>query len=187
MFELHGHRRERNPASRGGRTETAGLGTVSPSPWIVLVAVLVGYLGVRDESHIELQLPYLISGGLGGLVLMGLGALVLIQYQMRIQARRFAEMTDTLDEWKEQAIAELRSFLEAQHLGPFEAAEQRVAGIEHEREVSASSARLRRCSISARASGFTKIRSGSLNSVGVLDPSLPASSRAVRVSVLAVV
>jgi len=77
-----------------------------------LIAVLVGYLGVRDQSHIELQLPYLISGGLGGLVLMGLGALVLIQYQMRIQARRFAEMTDTLDEWKEQAFAELRSFLE---------------------------------------------------------------------------
>ena len=77
-----------------------------------LVAVLVGYLGVRDQSHIELQLPYLISGGLGGLVLMGLGALVLIQYQMRIQARRFAEMTDSLDEWKEQALAELRGFLE---------------------------------------------------------------------------
>ena len=77
-----------------------------------LVAVLVGYLGVRDQSHIELQLPYLISGGLGGLVLMGLGALVLIQYQMRVQARRFAEVTDTLDEWKEQAIAELRGFLE---------------------------------------------------------------------------
>jgi hypothetical protein len=77
-----------------------------------LVAVLVGYLGVRDQSHIELQLPYLISGGLGGLVLLGLGALVLIQYQMRIQARRFAEMTDSLDEWKEQALAELRTFLE---------------------------------------------------------------------------
>jgi hypothetical protein len=77
-----------------------------------LIAVLVGYLGVRDQSHIELQLPYLISGGLGGLVLMGLGALVLIQYQMRVQARRFAEMTDSLDEWKEQAIAELRTFLE---------------------------------------------------------------------------
>ena len=77
-----------------------------------LVAVLVGYLGVRDQSHIELQLPYLISGGLGGLVLMGLGALVLIQYQMRVQARRFAEVTDVLDEWKEQALAELRTFLE---------------------------------------------------------------------------
>jgi len=77
-----------------------------------LVAVLVGYLGVRDQSHIELQLPYLISGGLGGLVLMGLGALVLIQYQMRLQARRFAEVTDVLDEWKEQALNEIRSFLE---------------------------------------------------------------------------
>lgn len=77
-----------------------------------LIVVLVGYLGVRDESHIELQLPYVISGGIGGLALMGLGALVLIQYQMRLQARRFAEMTDTLDEWKEQAIAELRGFLE---------------------------------------------------------------------------
>jgi len=77
-----------------------------------LVAVLVGYLGVRDQSHIELQLPYLVSGGLGGLVLLGLGALVLIQYQMRIQARRFAELTDSLDEWKEQALAELRTFLE---------------------------------------------------------------------------
>jgi len=77
-----------------------------------LVAVLVGYLGVRDQSHIELQLPYFISGGVGGLVLMGLGALVLIQYQMRVQARRFAELTDVLDEWKEQALAELRPFLE---------------------------------------------------------------------------
>jgi len=77
-----------------------------------LIVVLVGYLGVRDESHIELQLPYVISGGIGGLALMGLGALVLIQYQMRLQARRFAEMTDTLDEWKEQALAELRGFLE---------------------------------------------------------------------------
>ena len=77
-----------------------------------LVAVLVGYLGVRDESHIELQLPYLISGGIGGLVLLGLGALVLIQYQMRLQARRFTEMTDSLDDWKDQALAELRGFLE---------------------------------------------------------------------------
>jgi hypothetical protein len=77
-----------------------------------LVAVLVGYLGVRDQSHIELQLPYVISGGMGGLVLMGLGALVLIQYQMRLQARRFGEVTDALDEWKDQALAEIRSFLE---------------------------------------------------------------------------
>ena len=77
-----------------------------------IVVVLIGYLGVRNQSHVELQLPYLISGGIGGLVLLGLGALVLIQYQMRVQARRFTEMTDALDEWKDQALAELRGFLE---------------------------------------------------------------------------
>jgi len=77
-----------------------------------LVAVLVGYLGVRNHSDVVLQLPYVISGGVGGLALMGLGALALIQYQMRVQARRFAEVTDALDEWKEQALAELRGFLE---------------------------------------------------------------------------
>jgi hypothetical protein len=77
-----------------------------------LVVVLVGYLGVRDQADIVLQIPYLMSGGLGGLALIGLGALLLIQYQMRLQARRYAEVTDQLEEWKETALAEVRTFLE---------------------------------------------------------------------------
>jgi hypothetical protein len=77
-----------------------------------LIVVLVGYLGVRDHADIVLQLPYLMSGGLGGLALIGLGALLLIQYQMRLQARRHAEVTDQLEEWKETALAEVRNFLE---------------------------------------------------------------------------
>jgi len=75
-----------------------------------IVVVLIGYLGVRNQSHVELQLPYLISGGIGGLVLLGLGALVLIQYQMRVQARRFTEMTDSLDEWKDRHELMLSKF-----------------------------------------------------------------------------
>ena len=77
-----------------------------------LVAVLIGYLGVRNHSDIVLQVPYFMSGGVGGLALMGLGALALVQYQMRVQARRFTEMTESLDEWKEAALAEIRGFLE---------------------------------------------------------------------------
>src|SRR3989442_3622727 len=76
-----------------------------------LVAVLVGYLGVRDQSNIELQIPYLVSGGLGGLALVGLGALALIQYQMRLQARRFADLTHSLDAGEEQAPPRGRPFL----------------------------------------------------------------------------
>jgi hypothetical protein len=77
-----------------------------------VLVVLIGYLGVRDKANVELQIPYLLSGGVGGLTLVGLGALALIQQQMRSQARRFAELTDQLDEWKDAALLEIRAFLE---------------------------------------------------------------------------
>src|SRR5438046_2566348 len=77
-----------------------------------LVVVLIGYLGVRDQSDVVLQIPYVVSGGIGGLALIGLGALALIQYQMRQQTARFAKLTDELDEWKESALTEIRRFLE---------------------------------------------------------------------------
>ena len=77
-----------------------------------LVAVLLGYLGVRNHNDVVLQVPYFMSGGVGGLALMGLGALVLVQQQMRAQTKRFDEITDSLEEWKENALAEIRGFLE---------------------------------------------------------------------------
>lgn len=76
-----------------------------------IVAVLVGYLGVRDEANIELQIPYLFSGGLGGLALVGVGALCLIHLQIRQQTRSITQITDELDDWKDAAIRELRTFL----------------------------------------------------------------------------
>ncbi|MHB8464014.1 MAG: hypothetical protein ACYDH6_11085 [Acidimicrobiales bacterium] len=77
-----------------------------------LIAVLIGYLGVRDHSDVVLQVPYFMSGGVGGLALMGLGALAFVQYQMRVQTRRYEAVTESLDEWKEAALAEIRGFLE---------------------------------------------------------------------------
>lgn len=78
-----------------------------------LACVLLGYLGVRRENDIVLQLPYLASGGVGGLALIALGAVVLVLEQMRAQTRRAAEVTESLEEWKEAALAELRAFLES--------------------------------------------------------------------------
>ena len=77
-----------------------------------IVIVLVGYLGVRNESDVALQIPFLLSGGLGGLALVGLGALGLIQYQLRVQARNNARLIEELEAWKESALAEVRRFLE---------------------------------------------------------------------------
>lgn len=77
-----------------------------------LVAVLVGYLGVRSHDDIVLQLPYFASGGVGGLSLLALGALTLVLQQMREQTRRAAAATEALEEWKDAALLEIRAFLE---------------------------------------------------------------------------
>jgi hypothetical protein len=81
-----------------------------------LVAVLIGYLGVRNHNDVVLQVPYFMSGGVGGLALMGLGALCLVQLQMRVQTRRFEQVNDSLEEWKEAALGEIRGFLEGAQL-----------------------------------------------------------------------
>lgn len=76
-----------------------------------LICCLLGYLGVRRNEDVVLQLPYLASGGILGLALIAVGALVLVQEQMREQTRRAAMVTEALDEWKESALAEFRAFL----------------------------------------------------------------------------
>lgn len=81
-----------------------------------LLFVLLGFLGVRRESNIVLQMPYLASGGIGGLALIGLGALVVVQNQIREQARRAAAVTEALEEWKDAALGEFRAFLEGASL-----------------------------------------------------------------------
>ena len=76
-----------------------------------VVVVLIGYLGVRDHDDLVLQLPYVVSGGLGGLGLIGLGALALIQYQSRVHAAVVASLAGELEEWKERALTEIKGEL----------------------------------------------------------------------------
>jgi hypothetical protein len=76
-----------------------------------VIVVLVGYLGVRDHDDIVLQLPYVVSGGLGGLGLIGLGALALLQYQSRVHTAAVASLTGELEEWKERALSEIKGEL----------------------------------------------------------------------------
>jgi hypothetical protein len=48
--------------------------------WILVglgfLLVLIGYLGISRESVVAKQLPYLISGGIGGIALVGFGAML---------------------------------------------------------------------------------------------------------------
>jgi hypothetical protein len=76
-----------------------------------VVVVLMGYLGVRDHDDLVLQLPYVVSGGLGGLGLIGLGALALLQYQSRVHTAVVASLAGELEDWKERALTEIKGEL----------------------------------------------------------------------------
>jgi hypothetical protein len=78
-----------------------------------VVVVLIGYVGIRDESSVELQLPYLASGGIGGLALIGIGIAAYLKAGMKEQTQHVAEVVESLEVWKASALAELRDFLES--------------------------------------------------------------------------
>ena len=60
------------------------------------VALLVGYLGVSDTLNTGEQLPYVVSGGMVGLFLLGLGALLWLSADLRDEWRKLDELDQRL-------------------------------------------------------------------------------------------
>lgn len=58
--------------------------------------LLLGYLGVHDTAYVVEQLPYVISGGLGGLFLLGVGTMLLLSADLRDQWRTLVEIRDEI-------------------------------------------------------------------------------------------
>lgn len=90
------------------------------------LAELLGYSSIRDEADPVLQLPYLMSGGIGGVFLLGLGAtLAAVAWAMRHQMwqRELEERLDYLLDDNERLGAMLE---ELHHV-------LTAADIEHER------------------------------------------------------
>jgi hypothetical protein len=55
--------------------------------WVAIalgvLLMLIGWLGVSDTVYPAEQLPYIISGGLGGVALIGLGAMLWLSADLR--------------------------------------------------------------------------------------------------------
>jgi hypothetical protein len=70
--------------------------------WLLVVAglvvLLIGWLGVSGTPYLAEQLPYLVSAGMLGLFLLGLGATVWISADLRDEWRKLDELTDVLTE-----------------------------------------------------------------------------------------
>lgn len=70
--------------------------------WILIalggIAILLGYLGVSREALVAKQLPFLISGGITGMVLVAVGAFFLGTEDVRRQLARLDDVERKIDD-----------------------------------------------------------------------------------------
>ncbi len=66
--------------------------------WILVglgfLFVLIGYLGISREALVAKQLPYLISGGIGGIALVGFGAMLVGTEDLKRTQERIDHLED---------------------------------------------------------------------------------------------
>lgn len=65
-------------------------------------ALIGGWIAMRDEVYAAVQLPYLLSGGIGGLFLLGLGLMAVRTAEASRFDRRLVDMEDRIEELGEQ-------------------------------------------------------------------------------------
>ena len=63
-----------------------------------VIVIIVGWFGVSGQALVAKQLPYLISGGLGGVALVGIGAALIGTERLRRDAGRMARLEDMVEE-----------------------------------------------------------------------------------------
>jgi hypothetical protein len=77
--------------------------------WIVVaagaIALVLGWVGVSGTPYSFEQIPYVISGGLGGLFLLGVGAMLWVSADLRDEWRKVDELVRLLREEEEDASA----------------------------------------------------------------------------------
>ncbi|HEX3605739.1 MAG TPA: hypothetical protein VH134_07430 [Candidatus Dormibacteraeota bacterium] len=77
-----------------------------------VVALLAGYVSIRDEIYVAVQMPYILIGGVGALLLAGLGMVVIRSQDDRAILDRLGEVEATNDQLRER-IDYLGQLLEA--------------------------------------------------------------------------
>jgi hypothetical protein len=60
------------------------------------VALVVAWVGVSRQALTALQVPYVISGGIGGIFLLGLGAVFWLSADLRDEWRKLDQVLDAL-------------------------------------------------------------------------------------------
>jgi hypothetical protein len=76
---------------QGDRAVALGLAAVGA------LCLLLGWIGVSTTSHVAVQLPYFISGGLFGIFLLAIACVTWISADLRDEWRELHALRTTLD------------------------------------------------------------------------------------------
>lgn len=78
--------------------------------WVAIslgaIFLIIGWLGVSNTAYTAEQIPYVLSGGLGGIFFLGLGAMLWLSADLRDEWRLLAELREQDDDEKAVAVAD---------------------------------------------------------------------------------
>ena len=77
------------------------------------VALVLGWVGVSGEAFPAKQLPYLISGGIAGVFILGLGALCWLSADLRDEWTKLDRIEDALNRLADTGLVDLKAAEEA--------------------------------------------------------------------------
>jgi hypothetical protein len=69
--------------------------------------VIFGWYKISKESIVALQIPYLISGGIGGALLVALGGVLLVSHDLRLDTKRLEEVEASIKELRDAFLADV--------------------------------------------------------------------------------
>ena len=71
------------------------------------LALVIGWVGVSKQALTALQIPYIVSGGLGGIFLLGLGAVFWLSADMRDEWRKLDALEQAVTRHDPESMAAL--------------------------------------------------------------------------------
>jgi hypothetical protein len=76
-----------------------------------VIAVFLGYLGTSRTEYIAKQIPFLISGGIVGLMLLTVAAVLWISADLRDEWRAMCKQSEAIRAEQNERRTELRDFI----------------------------------------------------------------------------
>lgn len=101
------------PAERREEQEVAGVAFLRRqwdrvAAWGCVVvgamALLIGWMGISDTPFAAEQIPFVISGGIGGVFFLGVGAMLWISADLHDEWRKLDEIEAVLRERREDSV-----------------------------------------------------------------------------------